>query len=126
MPYIFRRRPDRIQLQTDNPDLEVWFWLLEDQSEYSSRQKLARNYEAEGIEVQSDQLHQTANYFSCCIRQAREYYGSSEGIAGHAPSSAVLRDGLPRQDRNYAAEAGTTQVSSPRRLKGKTARFGVP
>ena len=81
MPYIFRRRPDRIQLQTDNPDLEVWFWLLEDQSEYSSRQKLARNYEAEGIEVQSDQLHQTANYFSCCIRQAREYYAAAQRVS---------------------------------------------
>lgn len=82
-PYLwkFSRTRDTIEIPTDDPVEEIWFRLSEDESEYSTRQKLSRYLREEGIELSDAQVESSSQYFSYCIRQAREYFRAAEGVS---------------------------------------------
>jgi hypothetical protein len=80
-PWHFRRARKTIDIYTDDPDQEIWFRLSEDESEYSTRKKLKKYFEGEGIELDDVQVESSARYFSYCIRQAREYFRAAEGVS---------------------------------------------
>jgi hypothetical protein len=89
-PWHFRRARDTIEIHTDDRNQEIWFRLAEDESEYTTRHKLARYYKEEGKSLENAQLDSAARYFSYCIRQAREYFAAAEHVTILTPSGAEL------------------------------------
>jgi len=81
MARAYRRQRDRIVINTDNPEQEVWFRLSEHESEYITKKNMSRYYAEEGIRFSESELGQAASYFVYCLKQAKEYFRAAKNVS---------------------------------------------